>query len=271
MKICLININPKVGNKKKNIKKMEKFIDNVEAELYIFGEMALTGYICREEIFSFAENREGESIKQIMEIAREKNCNIIFGMPIEERKGVIYNSAVLVTPNKIGIYNKRFLANFGPFEEEFYFKEGNNLPVFEINGYKIGMCICYDIFFPELIKGLVLKGADIIACISASPTISKVYFEKVLPARAVENTVFMAYSNLVGEEEGLTFWGGSQIYSPMGELIAKAKEYKEDYVVCNIDFSLLKEARMARPTLRDTKPNIFLDLYEVLKGKMEDV
>ncbi len=266
MKICLANINPKVGNKSKNIKKMKKIIEGEEADLYVFGELSLTGYICREEIFSLAESKEGESIKELQKISKEKNCGIIFGMPIEERKGVVYNSAVLVEQEKINIYNKNFLANFGPFEEKFYYKEGEDAPVFDTSHGKIGLCICYDIFFPELIKAFALKGADLIVCISASPTISKEYFEKVLPARAIENTVFMAYSNLVGEEEGLTFWGGSQIYDAKGNLIAKAEEYKEDYVICEIDFETLKEARIARPTLRNTKSSIFLDLFVTTKN-----
>ena len=266
MKICLANINPKVGNKSKNIKKMKKIIEGEEADLYVFGELSLTGYICREEIFSLAESKEGESIKELQKISKEKNCGIIFGMPIEERKGVVYNSAVLVEQEKINIYNKNFLANFGPFEEKFYYKEGEDAPVFDTSHGKIGLCICYDIFFPELIKAFALKGADLIVCISASPTISKEYFEKVLPARAIENTVFMAYSNLVGEEEGLTFWGGSQIYDAKGNLIAKAEEYKEDYVICEIDFETLKEARIARPTLRNTKSGIFLDLFVTTKN-----
>ena len=267
MKVCLVNANPKVGNKKKNIKKMEKIIEGEEADLYIFGEMFLTGYICREEIFSLAERKDGESINKIQEIAKENGCSIIFGMPLEEREGIVYNAAVLVQPNSVGIYKKNFLANFGPFEEKFYFTEGRDVPIFKTKHCNIGMCICYDIFFPELIKAMALGGADLIACISASPTISKDYFEKVLPARAIENTVFMAYCNLVGEEEGLIFWGGSQIYSPKGELLAKAAYMKEDYVIHEINIAILKEARLARPTLRDTKPDIFLDLYNFAKNK----
>ncbi len=267
MKVCLINGNPKVGNKKKNIKKIEKIVSSEDADLYVFGEMFLTGYMCREEVFSLAEKEDGESIKKIQEIAKEKGCSIIFGMPVEEREGIVYNAAVLVQPDSVGIYRKNFLANFGPFEEKFYFREGRDAPIFKTKHCNIGMCICYDIFFPELLKGMAMKGADLIVCISASPTISKNYFESVLPARAIENTVFMAYCNLVGEEEGLTFWGGSQLYSPKGELLVRAEYMKEDYVVYDVNLGMLKEARIARPTLRDTKADIFLDLYNIAKNK----
>jgi len=266
MKICTVSMSPKLGNKKKNIDKMEKFIKKEDADLYIFGEMSLTGYACREEIFSLAEGKDGESIKKIREICDDKG--LIFGMPYEERKGIIYNSAVFVKPDGIEIYNKNFLANFGPFEEKFYFSPGKDLPVFNFKGWKIGIAICYDIFFPELIKGMALKGADLIVCISASPSLTRKQFESVLPSRAIENTVFFAYSNLVGEENGLSFWGGSRVYKPNGEIINKTEYFKEESVICEIDMNELREARIARPTLKDTTPDIFIELYNISRYKV---
>jgi len=267
MKICLSNINPKVGNKKKNIKKMEKVMDSTEADMYIFGEMSLTGYVCREDVYNLSEGKNGNSIKTLQEISKEKNAAIIFGMPFSEREGIVYNAAVLIDGDSIGIYKKNFLANFGPFEEKFYFAEGSEAPVFKVGDMNIGMCICYDIFFPEISKIMALKGADILVCLSASPTISKEHFERVLPARATENTVFMAYCNLVGEQDGLTFWGGSQIYSPKGNLLARAEYMKEASIVQEIDINLLREARIARPTLRDTKAEKFLSAFNAAHGK----
>ncbi|MCD6171367.1 MAG: carbon-nitrogen hydrolase family protein [Thermoplasmata archaeon] len=267
MKISAINIEPKVGNKKRNIKKMIKFIEKEQADMYVFGELSLTGYMCKDEFYKLAEGMDGGSIKEMVEVAKQKNAYIIFGMPFEERAGVIYNAAVIAMPTGFGIYKKNYLANFGPFEEKIYFGAGKDAPVFNTKFGKVGMCICYDLFFPEIMKNLTLKGADIIACISASPSVTRQYFEKVLPARAIENTSFIVYSNIVGEEENLIFWGGSQIYGPKGELLARAEYFKEDYVVYDIDLSLLKEARIARPTLRDTSANIFLDLYNVARKK----
>jgi len=267
MKICLSNINPKVGNKKKNIKKMEKFMDSADADLYVFGEMSLTGYMCREDVFSLAEGRDGESIRALQEISREKDAAIIFGMPFTEREGIVYNAAVLVNGDDVGVYRKNYLANFGPFEEKFYFKEGSEAPVFRAKGINIGICICYDVFFPELSKTMALKGADMIVCISASPTISREHFERVLPARATENTVYMAYCNLVGEQDGLTFWGGSQIYSPRGDMMARAEYMKETSIVQEIDMNILREARIARPTLRDTRAEKFLSAFNASLGQ----
>jgi len=268
MKICIVSAKPRVGSKKKNLDKIEKYISQEKADMYVFGELFLTGYFCRDDIRDVAEDSNGESIKRLKKMAKEHDCYIICGAPLKEREGIISNSAILIHPNgKLDAYRKTFLANFGPFEERFYFLAENNLPVFETRYGKIGICICYDIFFPELVKGLALQGADLIVCISASPSVTRKFFEKVLPARAIENTVFVAYANLVGSQENLVFWGGGQIYNPMGELMARGDYLKEGYVVANIDFSLLENARASRPTIRDTKAEIFHALYNIAKIK----
>jgi len=268
MKICLANVKPTVGNKKKNLKKMEKVVSAEEADMYIFGEMSLTGYTCKDEFREMAEDADGPSINEVKKIAAERSCHVVFGMPLKEREGLIYNAAIMVHPDgRVSVYRKSFLANFGPFEEKFYFTPGDALPVFETVYGKIGMCICYDVFFPELVKALVLKGADMIICISASPTTTQEFFEKVLPARATEDTVFVAYSNLVGTQENLVFWGGGQIYGPKGNLIARGKYLKEGTVTVDIDFGDIEEARASRPTLRDTKADLFSDLYRISRGE----
>jgi len=267
MKVMAVNMEPKVGNKKKNIKKMKQFIDKEEADLYVFGELSLTGYMCKDELFKFAESLEGQSIQELKEIAQQKDAYIIFGMPVEERDGIISNASILLKPDGIGAYKKIYLANFGPFEEKLYFKEGNSISVFKTKFGNVGLCICYDIFFPEITKAIALKGADYIVCISASPSTSRNYFEKVFSARAIETTSFLIYSNIVGEEENLVFWGGSQIYDPFGNLMARAEYFKEDYIIQDLDPALIKDARIARPTLRDTKPDVFIDAYNIAKGK----
>jgi predicted amidohydrolase len=126
---------------------------------------------------------------------------------------------------------------------------------------KIGLLICYDLNFPELAKALTLQGADLLICISASPTTTQRYFETLLPARALENTVFMAYVNLAGNQEDLIYWGGSQVYDPLGNILVKAPYLKESIITCDINLRLLESARARRPVLRDIRPEIYQDLY----------
>jgi len=124
------------------------------------------------------------------------------------------------------------------------------------------MLICYDLFFPELARLLTVAGAQIIVCISASPSGRRDYFETLTKARAIENSVFLAYVNLVGIEDGLQFWGGSHVLSPEGRLLTKAKYDEEDLAIARIDYEELSRARPFLPTLKDLRPELFEFLRE---------
>jgi predicted amidohydrolase len=266
MKAALISMRPRLADKKANLKIMQKHIEKTKADIYIFGEISLTGYHCKDELRNLAEPINGPSIKQMKKIAKDRKCYIVFGMPLKDDKveGLIHNSAILVHPDgKVDNYNKWFLPTFGPFEEKIFFDEGESLKVFNTKFGKVGLIVCYDLFFPELCKAYSLQGADIIICISATPSTTRKYFEALIPARAIENTTFMIYVNLVGTQEDLVFWGGSQIYDPLGDLLVKAPYFKESVITCEIDLKQLKVARANRPVIRDIRPEIYHDLYEI--------
>lgn len=265
MKLALISARPTIANKTKNIQIMENYINKIKADIYIFGEYFLSGDRCKDEFRDLAEPLNGPSIQFLKKIAKNKQCYIVFGMPTKDDKvdGLIYNASVLIHPNgTVDAYKKWFLPTAGPFEEKIFFDQGEELPVFNTIFGKIGLLICYDLNFPELAKALTLQGADLLICISASPTTTRKYFEILLPARALENTVFVAYVNLAGNQEDLIYWAGSQVYDPLGNLIIRAPYFKESIITCDINFKQLEPARARRPVLRDIRPEIYQDLYQ---------
>jgi len=266
MKIAVISARPALADKNSNIKKMENYINKTKADMYVFGEMFLTGYPCKDEFKNLAEPLNGDSILYMKKIAKKNDCYIVFGMPSKDKlvKGLIYNSAVLIHPDgTVNHYNKRFLINFGPFEEKIYFDEGEESQVFNTKFGKIGLFICYDLYFPEITRALSLQGADVLICVSASPSTTRKFFETLLPARALENTTFVVYSNIVGTQEELVLWGGSQIFDPLGNLLIKAPYFKESIITYDIDIELVESARANRPVLRDIRPEIYHDLYSL--------
>jgi len=266
MKVAIVTMRPKLADKKANLEIIKKHIEKTKADMYIFGELTLCGYHVKDELRDIVETIDGPAIKFVKDLAKIHKSYIVFGMPIEDItvKGLIYNSAIMVHPDsKVDVYKKWFLPTVGPFEEKIFFDEGEGYTICNTKFGKIGLIVCYDIFFPELCRAYALMGADIIVCLSATPSVTRRYFEILIPARAVENTVYFIYVNLVGTQENLVFWGGSEIRDPLANQIVKAPYFKESVKVCDIDLKQIKFARANRPVLRDIKSEIYTDLYKL--------
>jgi len=263
VKIALAQISSKRENKKENLKKIEKFTLKAQgqgADLVIFPELSLTSYVVRDQLYELAEKIPGPSTKIVEGLAKKTGVHIIFGMPelSEKTKATIFNTAVLMGPKGfIGKYRKMYLPTHSVFEEKRYFRPGYQTAAFETPIGNIGLCICYDVFFPEVFRLTRLMGAQLMVVISASPAVRRSYFEILTAARALENTAFLAYVNLVGIEEGLQFWGGSRLVNPNGDVIAKAKYNDEDLVICEVDYNDMRAAETFIPTLRDLRPELF--------------
>ena len=272
-KIALAQIACKRADKKENLKKIENFVEkakNQSADLIVFPELSLTGYVVRDQIYELAETIPGSSTQVIEKIAEKTQTYIVFGMPelSEKTQATIYNTAVLVGPKGyIGKYRKMYLPTHSVFEEKRYFRPGYQAVAFDTEIGKIGLIICYDIFFPEVSRLTRLKGAQLIVCISASPAVRKTFFEILTAARAIENTAFLAYVNLVGIENGLQFWGGSRLIAPNGKVLAKAKYDQEDLVICDVNYSDIKPIETFVPTLKDLRP----ELFDALKKSAENI
>ena len=268
IKLALAQISCKQANKTENTKKIEKIVTkakNQAAELVIFPELSLTGYVVRDQIYELAETIPGPSTNIIENIARKTKIHIVFGMPevSEKTHATLYNTAVLVGPKGfIGKYRKMYLPTHSVFEEKRYFRPGYQTAVFDTELGKIGLIICYDIFFPEVSRLTRLEGAQLIVCISASPAVRRMFFETLTVARAMENAAFLAYVNLVGIEDGLQFWGGSRLIGPQGKILAKAKYDEEDLVIGEVDYADIRPVEAFVPTLKDIRPELFDKLKE---------
>jgi len=268
VKIALAQISSKRENKDANFQKIEKLTVRAReagADLAIFPEMSLTGYVIHDQFYELAETIPGPTVWKAEELAKRTGMHIIFGMPelSEKTKATAFNTAVFVGPKGfIGKYRKMYLPTHSVFEEKRYFRPGYQPAAFQTDLGNIGLCICYDIFFPEVIRLARLKGAQLIACISASPAVRRTYFETLTCARAIENTAFVAYVNLAGVEDGLQFWGGSRLVNPNGDVLVKAKYDQEDFVTCEVDYADLRTAETFIPTLRDLRPELFDKLKE---------
>jgi len=260
MKVLLAQSKPVVGSIEKNLSTLVSVISKMDADLAIFPELFITGYMPRDEVASMAETIDGSTVSNISDLCRDTSKSVIVGLPLKHPtvSGQITNSAIIVdAKGKVTRYDKTYLPTFGSFEESLYFAEGCGATVADIGDLRVGVMICYDIFFPELSKLLAIKGADMLVCISASPTSTVENFKRIIPARAIENASYFAYVNCVGSHLDLVFGGMSRLVDPRADLIAEARPLEEDLCVGEVDSSVLEQARRMRPTLRDSRKEVF--------------
>jgi predicted amidohydrolase len=270
-KIALAQIQCKRADKAGNIKKIEQITTRARkqgAELIVFPELSLTGYVLRDEIYGLAEPIPGPATEAVAKIAQKANVYIVLGMPelCGKAEATIHNTAVLVGPEGlVGKYQKMYLPTHSVFEEKRYFRPGYQAAAFDTRLGRIGLIICYDIFFPEVSRLVRLEGARLLVCISASPATRRAFFETLTVARAMENAAFLAYVNLVGIEDGLQFWGGSRLVGPNGRILVRAKYDDEDTVMGTVNYADIRPVETFVPTLRDLRP----ELFDKLKEKAE--
>lgn len=262
MRLLLAQLAPVVGDVAANLERLEAAVTAAPSDLAIFPELFLTGYRLGDRIHGLAlpADGAGEAIATLRRVARASATPIAVGAPVAsaERPGEVENAAVLVDPS--GAFSrqaKRYLPNFGPFEEGLAFSPtGTSRPV-TVGAHRVGLEICYDAFFPEITRELALGGAALLANLSASPVTSRPLFERLLPARAIENGCPTAYVNRVGVEDGLVFGGGSGAWNHRGEGIVPTTvpfpglAAEERLLRVDVDLDAAARGRPFRPVLRD--------------------
>lgn len=194
------------------------------AHLLVTPEMFLTGYnIGRTAAAALAEQACGERAQAVAAMARRHGIAIVFGHPERDAGGAVMNAAVCVDSNgkMLGRYFKTHL--FGDLDRDMFGAGAAHELPFDFRGWKIGMLICYDVEFPENTRRLALQGADLIVV----PTANMVGFDFVathlVPTRAYENQVFMAYANFCGNEADIAYNGLSCVAAPSGVLLSHAE------------------------------------------------
>lgn len=190
------------------------------AALVIFPEAFLSGYnLPPEEIAALAGSADGETVRVVAEIAREAGIAVLCGFAERAPDDTVHNSAVLIDAGGATLAVHRKLHLFGDLDRR-AFLPGDQLTLADLGGLRIGILICYDVEFPEAVRALALRGAHLVAVPTALMAPAHYVAELLVPARAIENQVYVAYCNRVGEEGDLTYIGRSCVAGPDGGLVA---------------------------------------------------
>lgn len=226
MKVGFIQFDVK-HNQQENIDKIEKFLKKLHCDIVILPELCLCGYLfdSQEALSAAAETvPKGEGTKKMAALSEKYNCTLIFGLAEKSEKN-IYNTAVVVSKGKyVGKYRKIHLSDF----EKGFFERGNGNKVFDLGFCKIGVQICFDLWFPEISREQILQGANLF-CVLAN--FGGETSASIAATRATENLTPLVLCNRVGTEKNALldayFLGKSFIADSTGSLFCEAEKDKE--------------------------------------------
>ena len=218
------------------------------AGLLICPELYMSGYNIGDAIPERAEAADGPFATAAAELARRHNIGVIYGFP-ENDSGALYNAAICVSGEgeTLAVHRKRVLP---PGTESDYFGVGTGDTLVELGGLTVALVICYEAEFPEAVRSAALAGAHLVAAPTALGEAWPHVAHKVMPTRAFENGVYLAYANHAGEEAGLRYLGGSSITGPDGHDLARAGG-GEELIAAEITRDAVTAARECLPYLRD--------------------
>jgi len=238
MRIAALQMQAVTGDLAANLRRIEQAAFQAAekgATVLVAPELALTGYGAGSAILRLAEPTGGETAGRLGEIASRTGVAILTGFA--ERAGdTVYNSALFVEGDRPAVaYRKSHL--YGDYERALFRPEKPTAGIIEFKGLKLGMLICYDVEFPENVRRLARAGAQAVLVPTALPASdhAALIAQKMIPVRAFENQIFVAYVNHCGADDRFSYAGLSGIAAPDGTLIAKAGAQKEALLLAKVE------------------------------------
>lgn len=267
IKLAVIQFTPVFKNKEDNLSRINNLLKDVDADIIVLPELCTTGYffLSRDETAELAEPLSGPTGQFFQDISSKSGAIIIAGF-IEKHKKKMFNSCLISQPDKKtpAVYRKTHLF----YKEPICFDHGDT-GFFVVHDKSrditIGPMICYDWRFPESARVLTLLGADLIVCPSNLITDA---WRSVMPARAIENKVYLAVANRAGTEqyadEKLIFKGNSAIYDYNGTMLQTAGPLNDEILLSEIDPSSTRDKSFNEfnNVLKDRRPNYYKPLVK---------
>ena len=246
MKIALVQSAPKLN--RSNLDDVLALIsEHSEADVVVFPELALSGYLLQDKLFE-----DAWKIDELSSLADASvECDIAIGAALWD-EGKVYNSALYFSGGKLlHIHHKNHLPTYGMFEEGRYFVAGESIKSFETpHGHAI-MVVCEDLWRAETIAAITLSEAEIVYVLCASPARGfeessleiESQWDALLKATALLSHNYVIFVNRVGFEDGLGFWGGSRVITPMGKTECVLPLFESESKQCSLDQRLKKLGR----------------------------
>src|SRR5216110_2946048 len=273
-RVGLGQINPTVGDFEGNVRRIVEGIERARAlgcHLVAFPELAVPGYPPEDLLFkpAFIE----ANLRALDEVTRaSRGLTVVVGF-VDKRDDIFNAAGVLHDGVVAGVYHKHYLPNYGVFDENRYFQAGTEAPVFAAGETVFAVNVCEDIWYPAGPTTVqALAGAELVVNVNGSPYhVGKARFRaQMVATRAADDIVCVAYVNMVGGQDELVFDGASLIVNERGEVVARGRQFEEDFVVADLDLEAvfrarLRDSRRRKEKLRaaETAPRIVLPALPV--------
>ncbi len=277
-KVSVAQISPVLGDIEKNLKIHLKYIDKAiakKADIVVFPELSLTGYSVKDLNMELALNPYTSPLFKPLR-DKSKKISIICGGIEEDDNYGIFNSAFYMEAGEVKFTHKKvYPPDYGMFEEIRYFSKGREADVHETKFGKLGVLVCEDLWHISLPLLQALKGAKMIIAIASSPTrLALNSKSKILKNYEINSehhkayarllSLYMVFCNRVGYEDGVNFWGGSEIVDPFGIVDKCAKFFDEDLIISEVNMASVKRARQLARHFLDEDVNFLRNEVKLL-------
>ncbi|MEE5101695.1 carbon-nitrogen hydrolase family protein [Pseudomonas alliivorans] len=227
------------------------------AQVLVCPEMFLTGYnIGARACAELAQAQDGPAAQRIAEIARQYAIAILYGYPERSVEQQIYNAVQLIDSRGERSSNYRKTHLFSELDKSMFSAGEDLCPVVELNGWRLGMLICYDVEFPENTRRLALAGAELILVPTANMAPFDFVCDVTVRARAFENHCYVVYANYCGSEGEIRYCGLSSVCAPDGSRPALAAQ-DERLLIADLDRVQLAQARTVNDYFKDRRPDVY--------------
>lgn len=261
MNIVIYQMDIVAGDPKANRQKVsrwlgEQALENVD--LVMLPEMWTTAYTL-PELRDIAEDpADSETIRFLQDAAKRYHVHIMGGSMAVKQNGKVYNRAVVI--NNIGelVYDYDKIHLVPMLNEPAYLSGGHDpVKVFELDGVKMGVVICYDLRFPEIIRSLALQGCELLFIPAEWPDSRRSHWDVLSMARAVENQMYVVTCNRPGSYDGITFAGSSAFIDPWGNVLQKGSVEHEETLQKTLDLSNVADVRKNVPVFDSRVPELY--------------
>lgn len=279
VRIAIAQLTPILGDLQANLARHLAAAEQAAAEgiqLLVFPELSLTGYRLEDLAYNVAIQPTAEHpiFGPLLEASHQ--LDLVVGFVEADARQKFYIAGAYLSQGKlVHLHRKVYLPTYGMFDEGRYFAWGDAVAAFDTQFGRVGLLICEDFWHISPPYLLWLDGADILILTSASPGRGMTTQQKMGSARWVEQvtqayanmfTNFVIHANRTGFEDGVTFWGGSVVFDPEGNMVVQGPYYEEALVTAVLDLSQLRRARVRLPLLRDERTNLTLRELQRIVG-----